>query len=115
MVVIGYGVMYVVVSASSSPADQPLPLPGGETLAHLTWRDADSPARRVVLAHGAPADAGSFNRLREALDDRSDRGAPWPASEWIIVDRPGYGNTTAPEDKTLAGRAAPSLVVDSGS
>lgn len=106
IVVVGYGAIYVAVSASTSPADQALPMPGGETLAHLTWRGADSPPRRVVLAHGAPADAGSFNRLREALDDRSDRGEPWPASEWIVVDRPGYGNTSAPEDETLAGHAA---------
>jgi len=117
ILVVGYAVTFAVVSLASSPTDSALPLTGGAELAYERWEDSASPEGRVILIHGAPADAGSWAMLKRRLEKRRDGGEAWPASEWLVVDRPGYGNTTVPEDLTLEGHASaltPALEVVTG-
>ena len=101
----GYGMAYAIVETSESPTDQRIALPDGRTLAYSVDRTgrvgaAGAPGTRVILLHGAPADASSWRRVIEAAE-----GVDEPI-EWISVDRLGYGNSSPGAEVSLAAHAA---------
>ncbi len=105
-----YAVVFALVSCSSSPTAEQLSITNERSLAYARIEAANAEGRRVILLHGAPADANSWNRLMKRADDID-------AAEIIAVDRIGYGNSTDEDELTLAGHAesvAPLLVEMNG-
>lgn len=56
------------------------------------------PSTRVVLVHGSPADASSWDRVREISGEVA-------GVEWVAVDRLGYGNSTHACETSLCAQA----------
>ena len=84
----------------ASPTDRAATLPDGRELAYAVTPSAtDEPARRVILVHGAPAHAASWNKLL-----RKEAGA-LGRFEVISVDRLGYGNSTPGTEDSLEAHA----------
>lgn len=94
-----YASVCMLVSCSSSPTTEQITLPNQQTLAYNTHRAGDDQGERVILLHGAPTNAKSWNKLLERADEIDAR-------ELIVVDRMGYGNSTSEDELTLAGHAA---------
>ena len=94
-----YASVCMLVSCSSSPTTEQITLPNQQALAYNTHLAGDDQGGRVIFLHGAPADAKSWNKLLERADEIG-------ASELIVVDRMGYGNSTSEDELTLAGHAA---------
>jgi pimeloyl-ACP methyl ester carboxylesterase len=88
-----YATVFIAVGCSSSPTDQTVRLTDGRNMAYMRWNSDEEATARVVLVHGAPADASSWTRLR--------RQADLPAVEWIAVDRLGYGNSSRETESSL--------------
>ena len=99
MLSVAWAVVYAVVALAVSPADQSVPLPDGRSLAYMILQDAPPTARRVILVHGAPANASSWNLLlRKGARDLA-------GLELLAVDRLGYGNSSAGSELSLAEHA----------
>ena len=98
-VVAGYTCLFVLVSCSTSPTAERFTLPDQDVLAYQSVAGGDAEGGRVLLVHGAPADAGAWDRLL-------DRPEEILAAEISAVDRIGYGNSTKRDELTLAGHAA---------
>ncbi|MFN3167234.1 MAG: alpha/beta fold hydrolase [Phycisphaeraceae bacterium] len=98
LVVCAYAVVFACVSCSTSPTDQRLMLDDGRALAYLAKAGGDKAGGRVVFLHGTPADANAWNRLLKRADDID-------ASELVVVDRIGFGNSTSEDELALAGHA----------
>lgn len=95
----GYSGLYAHQSLPRSPADRLITTDSGVTLAYHVLRQTDDPTIRILLLHGAPADSGSWSRMRDTLDSL-------PAGcEVIAVDRPGYGYSDAAPEFSLAAQA----------
>lgn len=99
-VVLGYGVTYGVVASADSIASDIAVLQDGREIGFARW-GSEAPRVRIVLVHGAPADASCWNRVRE-LANRI------PDAEWIAVDRLGYGRSS-PDCETRLAEHAQSL------
>lgn len=96
-----YATVFACVACAVSPTDSRVKLPDGREMAYCRWQTGAKPVARVVLVHGAPADASSWTRLRrEAASNAGQDGI-----EWIAVDRLGYGNSTAGTESRLAEQA----------
>lgn len=94
-----YVVVFTLVSCARSSTGQAISLPDGRSLAFSTGKANSSNGPRLILVHGAPADADAWNKLVRSTNDIK-------ADEVIAVDRLGYGNSTAGDELTLAGHAA---------
>jgi pimeloyl-ACP methyl ester carboxylesterase len=70
----------------------------GREVASMVMREGEG--TRVVLVHGAPADAGSWRRLVRS------QGEMLEGLEVIAVDRLGYGNSTRGAETSLEAQAA---------
>lgn len=95
-----YGIVYGVVSAATSSTGLAVSLPGGESLAYREIQPGATDAPRVILVHGAPADADSWTRLIRA------EAEGFADAEVLAVDRLGYGNSSTPLQTSLAAHAA---------
>lgn len=97
-----YAVLCVLVSCRSSPTDLSVntAAANGEprVLAYMKQDGGNNEGGRVILLHGAPADAGSWTTLLKQSSDIH-------AAELYAVDRIGYGNSTNEDETTLAGHA----------
>ena len=94
-----YAVVFTMVSCGVSPTDLTLQTDAQQTLAYRETPGGNPDAGRVVLIHGAPADAGSWNKLLKRADEID-------SVELIAIDRIGYGRSTREDELTLAGHAA---------
>jgi pimeloyl-ACP methyl ester carboxylesterase len=110
LLVLAYAGLFMLVSCSSSPTDKQITLGDGRVLAYSEHVGGSTDGPKVVLLHGAPTDASSWNKLIE-------RRGEIHAGEICAVDRMGYGNSTNEDELTLAGHAeaiAPLLHEDAG-
>lgn len=98
-VVAGYTCVFLLVSCAASPTDQTATLSGGDTVAYLTSEQDTGIPGGVIFVHGAPADASSWNKLLASQRD----GLP---DHVVVIDRLGYGNSTAGTQASLAEQAA---------
>lgn len=98
--VLGYGVTYGLVASADSIASDVAVLQDGREVGFARW-GSETPRVRIVLVHGAPADASCWSSVR-VLSDRM------PDAEWIAVDRLGYGRSS-PECETRLAEHAKSL------
>ncbi|MBX2851170.1 MAG: alpha/beta hydrolase [Phycisphaeraceae bacterium] len=99
LVALAYAGVFMLVSCSSSPTDQQIALADGRVLAYNEYAGGDPNGPQVILLHGAPADAKSWNTLVKRIGEVH-------AGEVLAVDRIGYGNSTNEDELTLAGHAA---------
>jgi pimeloyl-ACP methyl ester carboxylesterase len=98
---LGYVCLFFIVSCAGSPTDEWIELADGRALAYERFAGGDPEGGRLVLVHGAPANAVSWHRL---LNQHRGR---LPFREIVIIDRLGYGNSAADgQELTLAGHAA---------
>lgn len=93
-----YATVYAAVATAQSPTDRAVATPDGRTLAYLREGPTDAP-RRVILLHGAPADASSWRRLLDIAPQAL------PEVEWIAVDRLGYGASDSAAETSLEAHA----------
>jgi pimeloyl-ACP methyl ester carboxylesterase len=93
-----YAALCMLVSCSSSPTDKNFTLQDGRILAYNEASGGDKDGAQVLLLHGAPADASSWNQLLKRSNEIH-------AGEIMVVDRIGYGNSTNEDELTLAGHA----------
>ncbi len=91
----GYGVTYAAVTLRSSPTDRSVTLPDGRSLAYRVAQAGDGTGPRVILVHGSPADASSWDRLLATSEDTL------AGLEVIAIDRLGYGNSTPGAELSL--------------
>ncbi|MEM9415286.1 MAG: alpha/beta hydrolase [Planctomycetota bacterium] len=99
LIVAAYACVFLLVSCATSPTDQTASLANGDTVGYLTQNgNADEPGK-VILVHGSPADASSWNKLLEQTRDQL------PA-HIVVIDRLGYGNSTPGVNGSLAEQAA---------
>lgn len=94
-----YSCVFMLVSCATSPTDQAATLSNGHTVAYLTSDRETGLPGSVVLVHGAPADASSWDRLLAGQRD----GLP---GRVVVIDRLGYGNSTPGRHTSLATQAA---------
>ena len=99
LVALGYGATYAAVSLASSPTDDSIILHDGRALASVTLQRVQDGSHRVVLVHGAPADAGSWGKLVRTQQDMLGD------NELLAVDRLGYGNSGREAETSLAAHA----------
>ncbi|MEO0477405.1 MAG: alpha/beta hydrolase [Planctomycetota bacterium] len=98
VLVLAYAGVFMLVSCSSSPTEQSITLDDGRMLAFSEHKGNEAQGPRVILLHGAPADASSWNKLLDRIDEIN-------AEVVITVDRIGYGNSSDEDELTLAGHA----------
>jgi len=98
-IVAAYSCVFLLVSCASSPTDQSTALNSGDRIAYLTSNEDTGLPGKVVLVHGAPADATSWNKLI------TNHRGPLPR-EAVAIDRLGYGNSTSGRNTSLAQQAA---------
>lgn len=98
-VVGGYGVTYALVSSGTSPTDRVTFLDDGRRIASLTYQNGEAGASRVLLVHGAPTDAGSWDTFVT-----SQAGA-MEGLEIVAVDRLGSGNSARGAETSLGEQA----------
>lgn len=103
-----YGTTYALVASAESPTDRIVHLSDdGESARRMACqvvREANSPlAPRIILIHGAPADASSWGKLLREADALDP---PLPDCEIIAIDRLGYGNASPEVCTSLAEHAA---------
>jgi len=96
--VAAYAGVYAAVATAQSPSDQTAAAPDGRAVAYLRAGPVDAD-RRVILLHGAPADASSWRRLLEIAP------AALPDVEFIAVDRLGYGASDPATETSLEAHA----------
>ncbi len=97
--VVGYGITFVVVENQTSTTDRRVTLADGRTLAYRVHAAPANPVGRVVLVHGAPADATSWDHFLSGAEDQLD------GYEVYVVDRLGYGNSSAGVETSLLAHA----------
>lgn len=97
-VLLGYGGVCAATTLAISPTDRFVSLPGGRLLAYSSTGPDDAPVR-VLLIHGAPADASSWRRFLDA------HAAEFPTVEFITVDRLGYGKSGGAVETSLDAHA----------
>lgn len=95
-----YATVFACVACAVSPTDSRVRLADGREVAYCRWQTGADPVARVVLVHGAPADASSWTRLR----NKTEASGP-DRVEWVAVDRLGYGHSTPGTESRLAEQA----------
>lgn len=90
-----YGVTYAVAELHVSPTDRTVTLPDGRELGYHAVLEAVEFAPRVILVHGAPADASSWNTLIRR------EGEKLIGIKVLAIDRLGYGNSSAGAELSL--------------
>jgi len=111
LVIGAYSALFVLVSCAGSPTNLHTATPDGRTLAYQRFAGGGATGR-LILVHGAPADASSWRHFVE------QHAADLPYAEVLVVDRLGYGNSSPIDELTLAGHAvslAPLLDTADGS
>ncbi len=100
MLLIGaYAVIFVMVSCSTSPTNTFVQTASHGSLAYMQSPGGDLGGGRIILLHGAPADASAWSRLLARADEIK-------ASTLITVDRVGYGNSLDEDELSLTGHAS---------
>lgn len=95
----GLGVAHAIDAMSVSPASSFVDVAPGHSVGWMESSGGQAGDRSVVLVHGSPAHAGSWNAI---LDDaKSIR-----AGRIVAMDRPGFGSATAPSSDALADHVA---------
>ncbi len=103
---VGYAGVHAMVSGARSPTTESIVLPGGERLAYLS-RGPTGAVGRVLLIHGAPTDASSWDLVM---------AEPALAGAAVVVpDRLGYGNSAGGGDRWGDGRVETSLAAHAAS
>ncbi len=103
ILVAGYSGVHAAVSTAKSNTDKLIELNDGRRLAYRVVNptdDVQSTRQRLILVHGAPADATSWRRLLDAHVDELS------SFEIVVVDRLGYGNSTTESEESLEAHAA---------
>ncbi|MFI4862048.1 MAG: alpha/beta fold hydrolase [Phycisphaerales bacterium JB063] len=94
-----YASIFALVSCATSPTGQTASLSTGGTVAYLTDDQDTGVPGSVVLVHGSPADASSWNKLlTQTRDDLP--------THVVVIDRLGFGNSTPGTHGSLADQAA---------
>lgn len=96
-----YTVVFVAVSSAESETDCFVTLRDGRRLAYriVNPNEAGADRTRLIFVHGAPADAGSWNRLLDRYQKELE------SFEVVVVDRLGYGNSTREPETELRAHA----------
>lgn len=98
-IVFAYAIVFLLVSCSTSSTTEHITTHDGRELAYNLDPGGKDNGPRLILVHGAPANADAWNKLI-AEGDR------FHVHEIVSIDRPGYGNSTRKDELTLAGQAA---------
>ena len=93
-----YACIFALVSCATSPTDQTASLTTGDTVGYLTHDQDTGLPGRVILVHGSPADASSWNKLLKQTRDQL------PAHV-VVIDRLGFGNSTPGTNGSLEEQA----------
>jgi pimeloyl-ACP methyl ester carboxylesterase len=97
----GYACVFAMVACAVSPTNNSVQLTDGRALAYHRPLAADGestqaePAQRLILIHGAPADAGSWSTMI------GRHGEALAGFDVVVVDRLGYGNSAEGEELSL--------------
>lgn len=94
-----HAVVYFRAESGTSPAAKKVRLGSGKTVAYERIEGNKRNGPRVIFVHGAPTDSSCWSVV---LDEKEDI----PAREFIVIDRLGYGNSTAGPVLKLADHAA---------